>query len=85
MRDLAEVWVPGQPVYLNEAYVERAKQLDRDLENALMDELHEVSAMAAEEDGEEEPLPTLPTAEATAVAEAILQSAPVEAEESAKV
>ncbi|MEO5619775.1 MAG: cation:proton antiporter, partial [Cypionkella sp.] len=83
MRDLAEVWVPGQPVYLNEAYVERAKQLDRDLENALMDELHEVSAMAAEEDGEEEPLPTLPTAEATAVAEAILQSAPVEAEESA--
>ena len=50
MRDLAKVWVPGQPVYLNEAYVERAKQLDRDLENALMEELHEVSLMAPEDD-----------------------------------
>ncbi len=84
MRDLAEVWVPGQPVYLNEAYVERAKQLDRDLENALMDELHEVSAMAAEEDAEVEPLPTLSTAEATVMAEAILQAAPAEVEASAK-
>ncbi len=50
MRDLAKVWIPGQPVYLNEAYVERAKQLDRDLENALMEELHEVSLMAPEDD-----------------------------------
>ena len=50
MRDLAKVWIPGQPVYLNEAYVERAKQLDRDLENALMEELHEVSVMAPEDD-----------------------------------
>ncbi|MEY4983275.1 MAG: hypothetical protein RIR62_1541 [Pseudomonadota bacterium] len=37
MRDLAELWVPGQPVQLNEAYIERAKQLDRDLETALID------------------------------------------------
>ena len=53
MRDLAKAWVPGQPVYLNEAYVERAKQLDRDLENALMEELHDVSLMAPEDDLDE--------------------------------
>lgn len=41
MRDLAEVWVPGQPVHLNDAYVARAKQLDRDLETALIEELDE--------------------------------------------
>jgi len=45
MRDLAKVWVPGQPTHLNEAYIERAKQLDRDLESALMDELHDVKPM----------------------------------------
>ena len=36
-RDLAQLWVPGQPVQLNEAYVERAKLLDRDLETALIE------------------------------------------------
>lgn len=41
MRDLAELWIPGQPVHLNEAYVERAKQLDRDLETALIDTMGE--------------------------------------------
>ncbi len=50
MRDLAEVWVPGQPVHLNDAYVERAKQLDRDLETALIEELYEVKPMASDED-----------------------------------
>ncbi len=49
MRDLAEVWVPGQATHLNDAYIARAKQLDRDLEIALMEELHEVKPMAAEE------------------------------------
>jgi CPA2 family monovalent cation:H+ antiporter-2 len=39
MRDLAELWHPGQPVHLNEAYIARARQLDRDLETALIDEL----------------------------------------------
>ena len=38
MRDLAELWVPGQPAHLNEAYVARARQLDTDLEIALMQE-----------------------------------------------
>lgn len=36
-RDLAQLWVPGQPVQLNDAYVERAKLLDRDLETALIE------------------------------------------------
>ena len=39
MRDLASLWQPGQPVHLNDAYVARAKQLDTDLELALMAEL----------------------------------------------
>ncbi|MBU9696804.1 cation:proton antiporter [Rhodobacteraceae bacterium HSP-20] len=49
MRDLASLWIPGQPVHLNEAYVDRAKQLDRDLETALIDELHETQPMAGED------------------------------------
>lgn len=39
MRDLAELWVPGQPVTQNEAYVARARQLDRDLETSLIETL----------------------------------------------
>ena len=39
MRDLAELWVPGQPVTKNDGYVARARQLDRDLETALINEL----------------------------------------------
>ncbi len=39
MRDLASLWEPGKPVHLNDAYVARAKQLDRDLETALIEEL----------------------------------------------
>ncbi len=50
LRDLAELWVPGQPVHLNEAYVARAKDLDRDLQTALLDDLEEArpKATAAE-------------------------------------
>jgi CPA2 family monovalent cation:H+ antiporter-2 len=48
MRDLAALWVPGQPVHLNEAYIERAKQLDRDLETALIETLDDTAAQAAE-------------------------------------
>ncbi|MGL4239801.1 MAG: cation:proton antiporter [Beijerinckiaceae bacterium] len=50
LRDLAELWVPGQPVHLNEAYVARAKDLDRDLQTALFDDLEEArpKATAAE-------------------------------------
>ena len=39
LRELAELWIPGQPVHLNAAYVARAKQLDRDLQTALLDDL----------------------------------------------
>ncbi|MGP3695973.1 cation:proton antiporter domain-containing protein [Rhodobacter sp. NSM] len=42
MRDLAEIWVPGQPAHLNEAYVARARQLDADLETALLEEAGQV-------------------------------------------
>ena len=38
LRDLAELWVPGQPIHLNDAYVARARQLDTDMETALMEE-----------------------------------------------
>jgi CPA2 family monovalent cation:H+ antiporter-2 len=48
MRDLAEVWQPGQPVHENAAYVARARQLDADLETALIDVLYDVRPMAAE-------------------------------------
>ena len=39
MRDLAELWVPGQAVTSNEPYIARARQLDRDLETSLINEL----------------------------------------------
>ena len=39
MRDLAELWVPGQPVHLNAAYIARAQQLDADIQSALLDEI----------------------------------------------
>ncbi|NBE06286.1 cation:proton antiporter domain-containing protein [Paragemmobacter ruber] len=65
MRDLAGLWVPGQPVHLNDAYVERAKQLDRDLESALTDELHETRPMA----GEDVPAPFVDVAEEDALAD----------------
>jgi CPA2 family monovalent cation:H+ antiporter-2 len=39
VKELAEVWVPGQPVDQNPAYVERAKALNRDIETALIAEL----------------------------------------------
>lgn len=58
MLDLAKVWVPGQPVHLNEAYVERAKRLDRDLETALIDVLYEVRPMAADDTPVETPVET---------------------------
>ncbi|NGQ89869.1 potassium transporter [Rhodobacter sp. HX-7-19] len=65
MRDLASLWVPGQPVHLNDAYVARARQLDRDLELALTDELHETNPMA----GEDVPAPFIDTAEEDALAD----------------
>ncbi len=45
MRDLAKLWVPGQPSHLNEAYVSRARELERDIASALIHELHELRMM----------------------------------------
>lgn len=65
MRDLAGLWVPGQPVHLNDAYIERAKQLDRDLETALIDELYETRPM----EGEDVPAPFTDTSGEDALAD----------------
>ncbi|MBC2833901.1 cation:proton antiporter [Paragemmobacter straminiformis] len=64
MRDLAQLWVPGQPVHLNDAYVERAKQLDRDLETALIEELYEVEPMQADSSSDPVPAPETPPSSA---------------------
>lgn len=42
MRGLAEVWVPGQPVEKNEAYIRRSQELEQELEAAIMGEIYEV-------------------------------------------
>jgi CPA2 family monovalent cation:H+ antiporter-2 len=39
MRDMAELWVPGQPLDQNPEYITRVRQLERDLESALFEEL----------------------------------------------
>ena len=36
VRELAELWVPGQPIEDNAAYIQRARELNRDLESALI-------------------------------------------------
>ena len=41
LRDLAQVWKPGVPVHENPDYIARARQLDADLEVALLDLLDE--------------------------------------------
>jgi CPA2 family monovalent cation:H+ antiporter-2 len=41
VKDLAQLWVPGQPVERNQAYIERARQLDRDLETAIITDMDE--------------------------------------------
>lgn len=41
LRELSELWRPGRPVHENEAYVARSRQLDADLETALMEHLEE--------------------------------------------
>jgi CPA2 family monovalent cation:H+ antiporter-2 len=48
LRDLAALWQPGQPVHLNAAYIARSRQLDADLETALIAELDGSRREAAE-------------------------------------
>ena len=51
MRDLAQLWVPGLPVDQNPAYVERAKQLDREMGSALSQELFDLRPMDEPDEG----------------------------------
>lgn len=44
VRDLAEVWIPGVPVEQNPAYVARTRELNRELEAALLDRFSEARA-----------------------------------------
>ncbi len=37
VRDLAELWIPGMPTAENKKYIERAQQLEKDLETALLE------------------------------------------------
>ena len=48
MRELAELWDPNIPVEKNEAYIARSKELNRDLETALVQKLLSKSDQAAE-------------------------------------
>ncbi len=41
LRDLAEVWDPNVPISKNQAYIDRAKAANRDLESALTEKLDE--------------------------------------------
>ncbi len=40
VRELAELWKPGVPVSQNEAYVKRARELNKDLETSILERLH---------------------------------------------
>jgi CPA2 family monovalent cation:H+ antiporter-2 len=42
VKDLAQLWQPGQPVERNQAYIDRARQLDSDLETAIIADLDEM-------------------------------------------
>jgi CPA2 family monovalent cation:H+ antiporter-2 len=42
VKDLAQLWQPGQPVERNQAYIDRARQLDSDLETAIIADLDEL-------------------------------------------
>ena len=60
MRDLAQLWVPGQNTSLNAAYVARAQELEREINNAMMNDLHDVRPMAAEDEVELVAPPLMP-------------------------
>ena len=37
VRELAELWIPGMPTAENKKYIERAQQLEKDLETELLE------------------------------------------------
>ncbi|WP_099826412.1 cation:proton antiporter [Oceaniglobus indicus] len=50
MLELAGLWEPGKPVEENEAYVARARELNKDLETALVQRLQERRARTGDDD-----------------------------------
>jgi CPA2 family monovalent cation:H+ antiporter-2 len=48
LRDLAELWKPGVPISENTAYVERSRELNANLETALLSQLDEMASEAPE-------------------------------------
>lgn len=50
MRELAELWDPEKPVSENQPYIDRARELNKELEAALVTELDETSELVEAED-----------------------------------
>lgn len=56
LQELAEVWKPGVPIDQNAEYIQRAQELNRDLENALIERFsHRDSAFESEEGNPDNP------------------------------
>ena len=51
IRELAALWDPNLPVDQNEAYVQRAQQLNKDLETTLTDVMEDNGASDLPDDG----------------------------------
>lgn len=62
LREMAELWVPGQPLEQNEAYVARARKLDLDMEQALTEDLYDLRVMAPDPVIEDAPTTPRPSA-----------------------
>ncbi len=65
MRELAALWKPGVPVSENAAYVERAKELNAELETALVSHLDESPAQRANQEVPPEIEPVVADAESS--------------------
>jgi monovalent cation:H+ antiporter-2, CPA2 family len=50
LRDLAELWKPGVPIAENTAYVERSRELNSNLETALVSQLDEMAGVRTDSD-----------------------------------
>jgi CPA2 family monovalent cation:H+ antiporter-2 len=55
LRELAQLWKPGVPVAENTAYVERARELNNNLETALVSQLDEMVEDLPDESGRRPP------------------------------
>jgi len=57
LRELAELWVPGQPIHLNKAYIEHSRVLEEKLKMALLEAKTVDHARAAPADAKPSPTP----------------------------